>query len=62
VVCRNLALTHFDAAHQLAVGAAIARSLRPGGALMLGAHEQSPAQLHCFEPWSGAPGTYRRSA
>jgi chemotaxis protein methyltransferase CheR len=39
VLCRNLAFTYFDLDGQRAAAARIAGALRPGGALVLGAHE-----------------------
>ncbi|MEW6519278.1 MAG: protein-glutamate O-methyltransferase CheR [Thermodesulfobacteriota bacterium] len=42
ILCRNLAFTYFDAASQLAVLARLCRSLRPGGALVIGCHERLP--------------------
>ena len=62
VLCRNLAFTYFDPELQLEVARLLARSLRPGGALVVGAHETLPAAAEEFEPWQAAPSTYRRLA
>jgi chemotaxis protein methyltransferase CheR len=59
VLCRNLAFTYFEPELQLAVGRAIADSLRPAGALVIGAHESLPAGLDGLEPWSESEGVYR---
>jgi chemotaxis protein methyltransferase CheR len=60
VMCRNLVFTYFDAGLQRNIGAWLADSLRPGGALMLGAHEELPADLGSFEPWNDDRSVYRR--
>jgi chemotaxis protein methyltransferase CheR len=59
VLCRNLAFTYFEPELQLAVGRAIAASLRPAGALVIGAHESLPNGLDELEPWSANEGIYR---
>jgi chemotaxis protein methyltransferase CheR len=59
VLCRNLAFTYFEPELQLAVGRAIAESLRPAGALVIGAHESLPAGLARLEPWPAGKGVYR---
>jgi chemotaxis protein methyltransferase CheR len=60
VMCRNLAFTYFDLDTQRAIATVIADSLRVGGALVLGAHEELPADLGRFEPWDSAHRVYRR--
>jgi chemotaxis protein methyltransferase CheR len=50
VLCRNLALTYWDDPLQLETIQAIERVLRPGGALVIGAHEQLPAGCVDFIP------------
>ncbi len=42
VLCRNLAFTYFDEAVQRRILGAIAARLRPGGVLVVGAHERLP--------------------
>ena len=61
VLCRNLAFTYFDLDLQREVLEALAGSLRPGGALVVGAHEALPEDSSSFEPWSERPGAYRLS-
>jgi chemotaxis protein methyltransferase CheR len=60
VMCRNLAFTYFDRDLQRETGARLADVLRPGGALVLGARETLPKDLHRFEPWSAPHRVYRR--
>jgi chemotaxis protein methyltransferase CheR len=43
VMCRNLTFTYFELELQRAVASRLALALRPGGALVLGAHEELPA-------------------
>jgi chemotaxis protein methyltransferase CheR len=61
VLCRNLAFTYFEPELQRAVASRLARALRPGGALVLGAHEALPAGVCQFEPWSVSERIYRRT-
>jgi len=42
VLCRNVAFTYFDEAHQRETLARLADRLRPGGVLVIGAHEALP--------------------
>jgi chemotaxis protein methyltransferase CheR len=42
IACRNLTFTYFDEAEQTRIAAAFAERLVPGGALVLGTHEQLP--------------------
>jgi chemotaxis protein methyltransferase CheR len=62
VLCRNLAFTYFDTASQVRAATIIQRSLRPGGALVLGQHEQLPDKAPGFEVWSVLHRIYRRPA
>ena len=57
VLCRNAAFTYFAADVQEAVLARLVGALRPGGALVVGLHEQVP-----LEPWPGARAVYRRTS
>jgi len=59
ILCRNLVFTYFEQALQRAIGERLARSLQPGGALVLGAHEQLPAGIGGFAPWDDRRGIYR---
>jgi chemotaxis protein methyltransferase CheR len=58
VLCRNLAFTYYADELQLRVAGLLERSLRPRGALVVGAHESPPADA--FEPWLPAQGIWRR--
>jgi chemotaxis protein methyltransferase CheR len=60
VLCRNLAFTYFDIDLQLAVENRIASCLRPGGALVLGAHERLPAGVPELASWSEPFGVFRK--
>jgi chemotaxis protein methyltransferase CheR len=61
-LCRNLVFTYFDDERQLEVGRRLADSLRAGGALVVGAHEELPDGLTGFEPWPAARSVYRSSS
>jgi len=60
ILCRNLAFTYFDEDLQHETAECLANALRPGGALVLGAHEQLPQELPGVEPWDSARRVYRR--
>jgi chemotaxis protein methyltransferase CheR len=60
VLCRNLAFTYFELDLQQAVATRLARCVRPGGALVLGAHETLPEGTRGFVPWSEGLHVYRR--
>jgi chemotaxis protein methyltransferase CheR len=60
-LCRNLVFTYFADELQLDIGRRLSRSLRAGGALVVGAHEALPEGLNELEPWPGARGVYRAS-
>jgi chemotaxis protein methyltransferase CheR len=62
VLCRNLAFTYFDEAGARRALARISGRLRPGGALVLGIHEQLPASAAGFAPWVGCRAVLRRDA
>lgn len=59
VLCRNLAFTYFDAGQARAALERIATRLRPGGALVIGVHEELPSGAYDFEPWPGCRVTFR---
>ncbi len=61
VLCRNLAFTYFDEELQCDVAATLASALRPGGALVVGAHERLPDGATGFEPWPAVPHVIRRT-
>jgi chemotaxis protein methyltransferase CheR len=58
VLCRNLVFTYFAEPRQAEAADQLVRSLRPGGALVVGAHEE-PA-LDELEPWPDAPSIWLR--
>jgi chemotaxis protein methyltransferase CheR len=58
-LCRNLVFTYFADELQREIGRHLARSLRPGGALVVGAHEALPQGLNGLEPWPAARSVYR---
>jgi chemotaxis protein methyltransferase CheR len=61
VLCRNVVFTYFAEERQLEVGRHLARSLRAGGALVVGAHETLPKELDALEPWPAVGGVHRRA-
>jgi chemotaxis protein methyltransferase CheR len=62
VLCRNLAFTYHAPEAQRMVLAHLAHALRPGGALVIGAHESLPGDgAGRFRAWPGARCVYQRS-
>ena len=61
ILCRNLAFTYFAVDHQREVCDRFAAVLRPGGALVLGAHETLPPH-DGFELWTAGGRIHRRAA
>jgi chemotaxis protein methyltransferase CheR len=59
VLCRNVAFTYFDAAGQREVATRLAAAMRPGAALVVGAHETLP-DASGFDLWPRRPRIYRR--
>jgi chemotaxis methyl-accepting protein methylase len=59
ILCRNVAFTYFDTERQRAVLTRLRSAVRPGGALVLGLHEQLP-EASGFAPWPGARAVFRR--
>jgi chemotaxis protein methyltransferase CheR len=59
VLCRNLVFTYFADGLQRDVGRRLARSLHPGGALVVGIHEALPDGLDELEPWSTPHRVFR---
>lgn len=51
VLCRNVAFTYFSDALQRDLAVRLTECIPPGGALLLGAHEQLPASLPALLPW-----------
>lgn len=60
ILCRNLAFTYYAEALQATVAQQLCDALLPGGALMLGVHEQLPATGPQLEVWSKRFGIYRK--
>lgn len=60
ILCRNLVFTYFEPALQREVLLRLGRVLRPGGALVIGAHERLPEDTPGFRAWIAARGIYRR--
>lgn len=58
VLCRNLAFTYFELELQRALSGRIVEMLRPGGALVVGAHE-APPETEGLAAWSAPLGVYR---
>jgi chemotaxis protein methyltransferase CheR len=58
-LCRNLVFTYFADELQREVGRRLAGSLRAGGALVVGAHEDLSEGLDELEPWPTVRGVYR---
>lgn len=61
ILCRNLAFTYFDEAQQRRSLALIVQRLRPGGLLVLGAHEELPADGAALRRAAGALPIWRRA-
>lgn len=59
VLCRNVAFTYFDLDLQREVASRLTACIRPGGALVLGAHETLPEGSRGFVPWSETLRVYR---
>jgi chemotaxis protein methyltransferase CheR len=57
VLCRNVVFTYFCEESQREVGRRLVASLRPRGALVVGAHEAPPDAG--LVPWPGASGVWR---
>jgi chemotaxis protein methyltransferase CheR len=62
VLCRNLVFTYYADELQREVGRHLASSLRPGGALVIGAHEALPEGLDELEPWASVRSMHRRQS
>lgn len=55
VLCRYLVFTYFDVESQLAILEHIKTRIRPGGYLIIGAHEMLPRGCHGFRALSACP-------
>jgi len=61
ILCRNLVLTYFEPRLQEETMRRMMEHLRPGGALVVGLHEEPPAALEGLAPWPGLRATYRKA-
>jgi len=62
VLCRNLVFTYYEEALQLEIIERLAGSIPPGGALVVGSHEELPQGQRCFAKWLPHPAIHRRRA
>lgn len=62
ILCRNLAFTYFDAGLQRELLAGLTDRLRPGGYLVVGAHEALPQPTAGFAQIEGALPIYQYTA
>ena len=62
VLCRNLVFTYFDEETQARLLGGICDRLRPGGFLVIGAHEELPANDRPLIPWSEPMPIYQLSS
>jgi chemotaxis protein methyltransferase CheR len=60
VLLRNVVATYYAEPQQREILARIVARMRPGAALVLGAHESLPAGVPGLAAWPGAPGVFRR--
>jgi len=60
ILCRNLAFTYFDPWQQRRIASLLHRALKPGGALVVGAHEQLPDSFAGLVRWTGGSCIYRK--
>ncbi len=58
IICRNLVFTYFDHKQQRAVIGHFVNALAGGGAVMLGTHEQPPADDRRLTAWPASPGFF----
>jgi chemotaxis protein methyltransferase CheR len=61
VLLRNVVATYYAEEQQREILARIVRRMRPGAALVLGAHESLPPRAQGLDAWPGARGVFRRS-
>ena len=62
ILCRNLVFTYFSGELQDEIARKILKHLKPGGALVIGAHEKLPASLPNLVRWLPGRPIYRREA
>jgi chemotaxis protein methyltransferase CheR len=61
ILCRNLAFTYFDQIRQQEVLTRLSDALYDGGALVLGGHEELPAEPIHFDRWFPHLPIYRKN-
>lgn len=61
IFCRNLVFTYFSDKLQCETGLHLSESIREGGALVIGAHEQLPDSMACLEKWGSCRCIYRKT-
>ena len=61
VLCRNLVFTYFDEKLQCETGRHLSNSVKEGGLLVIGVHEQLPASMEGFEALECCRGIYRKT-
>lgn len=61
ILCRNVAFTYFERSLQQDIAREFADRLKPGGALMLGIHEELPPGIADLVAWPGVRATFRKS-
>lgn len=62
VLCRNLVFTYFSTELQLQVTEQINKVMQPGGALVIGCHENLPEKTKGFEVWYEPCRIFRKAA
>ena len=62
ILCRNLVFTYFSLELQEKLTRKIFRRLKPGGGLVIGAHEELPGSLNGLAPWLPGESIYRKEA
>jgi chemotaxis protein methyltransferase CheR len=60
VLCRNLVFTYFDSMLQREVLDRMQSIIKPGGALVIGIHENLPPDADQFIPWCGKLKIYKK--
>jgi len=61
ILCRNLVFTYFSKELQTEAAQIILRRLMPGGAFVIGIHENLPVPLSYLAPWHPAQSIYRKN-
>jgi chemotaxis protein methyltransferase CheR len=60
ILCRNVVLTYYSPPLRDMLMARVVDRLRPGGALVIGAHESVPPSMREVVAWPGTRSIYRR--